>query len=136
MAAGVLLATAILQAVSPLFVGFDQGEANDPVLVPPGPFFGIWGVVIAGSVAHAVWGLADRRSAVDPYRSVQLPLSLVHVLVAAWLLAAEHAPWATLPIFAIMVAVLVACLRAVLASSEIPRATRWLLGGTVGIYAG
>ncbi len=33
-----LLGTAVVQALSPLAAGFDQGSRADPVVVPPGPF--------------------------------------------------------------------------------------------------
>ncbi len=49
-----LLGTAVVQAASPLFAGFDQGSDADPVVVPPGPFFAVWGVVVLGSVAAAL----------------------------------------------------------------------------------
>src|SRR3712207_6851371 len=53
--------TALLQAVSPPIVGFAQ-DAADPVVVPPGPFFAIWGVVVLGSVAAALWRSEEHTS--------------------------------------------------------------------------
>src|SRR3712207_7346811 len=77
--------TALLQAVSPPIVGFAQ-DAADPVVVPPGPFFAIWGVVVLGSVAAALWGLPLPRATWRPWTAVQVPVSVAQVGFAVWLL--------------------------------------------------
>jgi hypothetical protein len=84
-------------------------------------------------------------------------LSVVQVLFVAWLLAAtSSAVWLTVPVFAAMLALTLAALRRVLAAERAPgaavpdaavtaaraaqgrgdRVVRWLLGGTLGVYAG
>ncbi|SDN17886.1 hypothetical protein SAMN05660642_04247 [Geodermatophilus siccatus] len=131
----VLLGTAVVQAVSPPLAGFDQGSGSDPVVVPPGPFFAIWGPIVLGCLAAALWGLPLRRATAEPWRRIQLPLSLAQVGFAAWLVAAARLPVLTLPVFAGMLVALVVCLRAVVVTPA-DRVTRGLLGGSVGLYAG
>ncbi|MFI5912150.1 hypothetical protein [Dactylosporangium sp. NPDC051541] len=92
-----LLGTALLQAAAPPLIGF-AGDATDPPIVPPGPFFAVWGAVVLGCLLAAAWGLPRRRAATTPYRLVQLPLSLVQLGFVGWLLAAGSRPaWLTLP---------------------------------------
>lgn len=132
-----MLTTAVLQAVAPPLVGF-RSAATDPPLVPPGPFFAVWGVVLAGCLAVAVWGLPVERASTSPYRLVQVPLSLVQLGFVGWLCAAaSSAGWLTVPIFMAMLAGLVVSLRNVLKTTRPEeRASRMLLGGVLGVYAG
>ncbi|MGY1594470.1 hypothetical protein ACI79D_21025 [Geodermatophilus sp. SYSU D00708] len=130
-----LLATAVAQVVGPPVAGFDQGSDTDPVVVPPGPFFAIWGAIVLGCLAAAVWGLPLQRASSEPWRGVQLPLSLAQTGFLAWLVAAATLPVLTLPVFAGMVVALVVCLRRVVATRT-DRVTRVLLGGSVGLYTG
>lgn len=129
-----LLGTAVLQLLSPAFIPFDlTGEAT--VVVPPGPFFAIWGAVTVGCLASAVRGFPLHRALRTPWRDVQLPLSLAQVGYVAWLIAAAAVPELTLPVFLGMLAALVPALRAVVRTPE-DALTRLLLGGSVGLYAG
>lgn len=130
-----LLGTAVAQAVSPLVAGFDQGSGADPVVVPPGPFFAVWGVVVLGSVAAALWGLPLPRATRGPWTAVQVPVSVVQVGFVVWLLAAATAPALTLPVFLVMLGVLTWSLWTVLRTPA-DRLTRILLGGTLGVYTG
>ncbi len=130
-----LLGTALAQAASPPLAGFDQGSGSDPVVVPPGPFFAIWGPVVLGCLAAAVYGLPVCRATTDPWRRVQLPLSAAQAGFVLWLVAAAQAPVLTLPVFAGMLAALLVCLRVVVRTPT-DRWTRVLLGGSVGLYAG
>jgi hypothetical protein len=130
-----LLVTAVAQAASPSVVGFDQSSVTDPVVVPPDPFFAIWGVVVLGCLTAAVWGLPAARASRAPWRQIQLPVSLVQLGFVVWLVAAARLPLLTLPVFVAMLALLVPSLRTVLRSPA-DRGTRALLGGTLGLYAG
>jgi hypothetical protein len=130
-----LLGTALVQAGSPLVAGFDQGSGADPVVVPPGPFFAVWGVVVLGSVAAALWGLALPRATRGPWTAVQVPVSVAQIGFVVWLLAAATAPALTLPVFLVMLGVLTWSLRTVLRTPA-DRLTRVLLGGTLGVYTG
>ncbi|MFB9445878.1 hypothetical protein Dvina_32195 [Dactylosporangium vinaceum] len=131
-----LLGTALVQAAAPSLVGFDS-DAADPPIVPPGPFFAVWGVVVLGCLLAAVWGLPRRRAGAAPYRLIQLPLSLVQLGFVAWLFAAgSRLAWLTLPIFAGMLIGLVVVLRRVLTDPGGDRVSRGLLGGALGVYTG
>jgi hypothetical protein len=134
-----LLGTAIIQFVSPAFVTFG-GFANDPPIVPPGPFFSIWGVITTGSLVVALWGLPTRRAASPLYQKIQIPLSLVHLGFVAWLGAAtsKTAVWLTLPIFLGMLGGTAACLREVYSADAATSdaVTQPLVGGAIGLYAG
>jgi len=129
-----LLGTAVVQAVSPSVVGFAE-DAADPVVVPPRAFFAIWGVVVLGSIAAALWGMPLRRATRAPWTHVQVPVSVVQVGFVLCLLAAATAPVLTLPIFLVMLGALAWSLHAVL---DVPadRTTRVLLAGTLGVYTG
>jgi hypothetical protein len=130
-----LLGTALAQAASPPLAGFDQGSGSDPVVVPPGPFFAIWGPVVLGCLAAAVYGSPVRRATTDPWRRVQVPLSAAQAGFVLWLVAAAAVPVLTVPVFVAMLAALLVCLRVVVATPA-DRTTRLLLGGSVGLYAG
>ncbi|PTA43722.1 hypothetical protein [Micromonospora sp. RP3T] len=132
-----LLATALLQVAAPPLIGF-RSQADDPPLVPPGPFFAVWGVILLGCLAVAVWGFPLSRATEPPYRRVQVPLSLVQLGFVAWLVAAASAAtWLTVPIFVAMLAGLAVGLRRVLMSTDHrERTSRALVGGVLGVYAG
>ena len=123
-----LLGTALVQAGSPLVAGFDQGSGADPVVVPPGPFFAVWGVVVLGSVAAALWGLPLPRATRAPWTAVQVPVSVAQIGFVVWLLTAATAPALTLPVFLVMLGVLTWSLRGVWARL-LDRVTRVKLGG-------
>lgn len=135
-----LLATAAAQALAPVVIEFN-GASTDPRVVPAGYAFAIWGVIVTGCLAAAVYGLPHRRAASPAYRALHLRLSVVQLLFVAWLLAATSpAVWLTLPIFVAMLALTLSALRRVLAATRVAgrrdRAVRWLVGGTLGLYAG
>jgi hypothetical protein len=130
-----LLGTALAQAASPSVIGFDEESETDPVIVPPGAFFAVWGVVVLGSIAAALWGLPLSRATQAPWTAVQLPVSVAQIGFVVWLIAAATAPAFTLPVFLVMLGALAWSLRAVLRTSA-DRPTRALLGGTLGVYTG
>ena len=103
--------------------------------MPPGPFFAVWGVVVLGSVAAALWGLPLARATRAPWTAVQVPVSVAQTGFVVWLLAAATAPALTLPVFLVMLGVLTWSLRTVL-RTPCDRPTRVLLGGTLGVYTG
>lgn len=130
-----LLGTAVLQLISPSVVRFDEGSAQDPPVVPPTFFFGVWAVVTIGCVAAAAWGVPQSRAFRPPYRRVQIPVSVVQLLFIVWLVLARSLPPLTVPVFAAMLALLTYALKVVV-SSPADRVTRVLLGGSLGLYAG
>ncbi|WP_432493551.1 hypothetical protein [Kineococcus gypseus] len=134
----VLAGTALAQALSPLAAGFDQGSGDDPVVVPPGPFFAVWGVVLLGCLAVAVRGLAPPRAAAPLFRAVRAPLTLAQTGFVLWLLAAADAPVLTVPLFAGMLLALAVALRAAVTAGDggVGRRDAALVRGTLGAYAG
>ncbi|MUN63754.1 hypothetical protein GMA12_11470 [Kocuria sediminis] len=130
-----LLATAITQAASPALSGFTGESASDPVVVPPGPFFAIWGLIVIGCAASALWGLPRERATSAPYARIHWPVSLAQLGFTAWLLAAVSSPAWSVPIFLVMLVCLGTALRIVVTTpTESP--TRWLLGTSLGLYTG
>lgn len=128
-----LLATAVVQAASPALAGFDQGDAQDPVIVPPGPFFAVWGVVVLGCLAVAVRGLAAERADSATFRRLHVLLSLTQVGFALWLLLAAVAPVLTVPVFAAMLGLLALALRRAPAADG---GDHRLVEVVLGVYAG
>jgi len=131
----VLLGTAITQALSPALSSFTGETASDPVVVPPEPFFAIWGVVITGCLTSALWGLPIRRATTAPYAQIQGPLSLTQIGFSAWLWAAGTTPIWTVPLFVLMLTALTVSLRRIV-TTPTDRITRFLLATTVGVYTG
>jgi hypothetical protein len=127
--------TSVLQLLSPAVVGFEENTSPDPPVVPPTFFFGIWAVITIGCVAAAAWGLPRSRAARTPYREVALPVSIVQLLFVLWLVLARAVPPLTVPVFAIMLALLVYALKGTV-SSPADRTTGVLLTGSLGLYAG
>lgn len=145
-----LLGTALLQAVTPGLIPFD-GSAEEPPVVPAGYAFSIWSVIIAGCLVAALAGLPQRQAASPAYRAVHVRLSVVQLLLVAWLLAATSSVvWMTVPIFVAMLALTLVSLRRVLSAGRgvapdaSARPGRWgrdrlalgLLTATLGVYAG
>jgi len=91
--------------------------------------------VVVGCVAAALWGLPLDRATRPPWTDVQLPVSAVQVGFVLWLVSAASAPALTLPVFVLMLGALAWSLRIVLRTPA-DRATRVLLGGTLGVYTG
>ncbi|WP_432542558.1 hypothetical protein [Kineococcus sp. SYSU DK002] len=133
----VLLVTALAQLAGPALAGFDQGDAEDPVVVPPGPFFAVWAVVLLGCLAVAVRGFPRHRAGTAGYRRLHLPLSLAQVGFVAWLWAAATAPVATVPVFAVVLVCLgVALHRAPPAGVATTASGGALPEAVLGVYAG
>src|SRR4051794_41818140 len=65
--------------MSPAVIRFDPSAAQDPPVVPPNFFFGIWAAITIGCAAAALWGLPPSRSARAPYRQGQIPVSVVQL---------------------------------------------------------
>jgi hypothetical protein len=131
----VLLGTAITQAATPALSSFTGDTGVELVVVPPGPFFAIWAVIIAGCLASAIWGLPRGRALTGPYARIQFPLALAQVGFSAWLIAAGASPGWTVPIFLLMLAALAWSLRQIVITPA-EKATQLLLGTTVGLYTG
>jgi hypothetical protein len=135
-----LLGTAVAQAAAVVVLPFGGSPDDDPPIVPASYTFSVWGLIIAGCLAAAVWGVPANRARSAGYRAAQVPLSIVQLLFIAWLTAARSSVvWPTVPIFVAMLVLLVFALRSFLAAAsigDVDRVTGLLLGGTLGVYAG
>lgn len=135
-----LLVTAVAQLASPAVAGFDQGSTEDPAVVPPGPFFAVWGVVLLGCTAVAIGGLPDQQAGSARYRALHGPLTVAQVGFVVWLVAAAVAPVATVPVFAVMLLALALALRrSPRPEPSVPRAALaapGLVEAVLGVYAG
>lgn len=134
----VLLLTAVSQAASPALAGFDQGSGDDPVIVPPGPFFAVWGLVVLGCLVVAVRGLGAARASHRGFARLHVPLSLCQVGFSVWLLLAAAAPALTVAVFAAMVAALAVALRRGpgLPDGAVRRGDLVLTEVVLGVYVG
>ncbi|OLR93073.1 hypothetical protein BJP25_19170 [Actinokineospora bangkokensis] len=131
MGAWGLLVTAVLQAVGPLWAGFDQGRPDNPVVVPPGPFFAVWGLVLLGCLVVAVRGLG--RAGDPGFRRLHVPLTVAQVGFVLWLVFAARVPVLTVPVFVLMLVMLVIALRRAPARAG---SDQVLVEAVLGVYAG
>ena len=120
--------------LTPPFTGYDPAQfpvpVDRPAIQPAGYAFAIWSLIYLWLIFHAVFGLWTRAK--DPaWDRVRLPLAAAAVIGAAWLsIAGASAIWGTLTIWPMMMAALIAFLRAD------PDQDRWLLSGAPAILAG
>jgi hypothetical protein len=131
--------TAIAMPASTVLVpsnSFETGPGQ--AITPPGAFFAIWGVVILGCLATAIVSWWRYDSAI--FRVVAWPLVVAQAGFCVWLICAglqstsvTAAAIGTITTFALILASLLVAmsrLRGVVGSP------RWLVAGTVGLYAG
>jgi len=114
---------------------------GEPLIVPPGPFFSIWSLIIALSIGYAVWAWFDRQPDLELRNALARPLLVVVAGFSAWIAAAELEPtWSTLVVFVGLLAGLLWALHIALQHrAEIARwgrLGRGLLWGTLGFYTG
>lgn len=129
-----IAAFGIAPFVTPPFTGYDPAQfpvrIDRPSIQPAGYAFAIWSVIYLWLIAHAVFGLWQRRD--DPaWDAVRLPLAASALIGAAWLsIAGASAVWGTLTIWPMALAALAAFLRAD------PDRDRWMLSAPAAILAG
>lgn len=148
--AALLVVAAVGQLVSSTLASRFGGQfttadrAGEPLVVPPGGAFSIWGLVIALSISYAVWAdrTAHRSTGGQDLRArLTRPLLVVFLGFSAWIAAAELEPtWTTLVVFAVMLAGLLRALAVALADRAAlrtwSRLGRGLLWALLGIYTG
>lgn len=101
----------------------------DPPVQPAGYAFAIWGLIYSWLVVSAVFGVWKRRSD-TAWDHVRAPLMVSLAVGTPWLaIANASAVWATITIFIMAAAAIVALIRA-------PKVDGWWLQAPVGIYAG
>lgn len=121
----------------------ESGPEFSP-LIPPGPWFAIWGLIIVASIA---WAIAQvRPSTIRPATSIRdrlaAPLAVVFAGFALWLATAafgQDNPLGLVVFVVYLVAFVVAWRRVVAARDEIASwnvVERGLLYLTMGVYSG
>lgn len=115
------------------FMGFTADQLPypqiDPPVQPAGYAFAIWGLIYSWLVVSAVFGVWKRRSDAA-WDHVRAPLMISLAVGTPWLaIANASAVWATITIFIMAAAAIVALIRA-------PKVDGWWLQAPVGIYAG
>lgn len=115
------------------FMGFTADQLPypqiDPPVQPAGYAFAIWGLIYSWLVVSAVFGVWKRRSDAA-WDHVRAPLMISLAVGTPWLaIANASAVWATITIFIMSEAAIVALIRA-------PKVDGWWLQAPVGIYAG
>ncbi len=135
--AALVFGAAVAFAVSPLlsagFDGFAAGQfpipQDDPPIQPAGYAFSIWGVIYLWLIAHGAFGLLRRDDDID-WAPMRWPAIVSLAVGVPWLAVASLSPaWATLQIWVMLIAAIVAMARA-------PMADRWLARAPMGFYAG
>lgn len=120
-------------------------RSGQPAITPEGYTFSIWGLIEIASLGLAFWLVWFRRrasaTALPVVDALTRPLLVVFAGFTLWLVASVVEPvWATLAVFLVMGAALVAGLRvAVRARGEIRSWStlgRALVWSTLGLYAG
>ena len=143
----ILVAAAVGQAVSSVLASQFGGEfttadrTGEPLIVPPGGTFAIWGLIIALSIGYAIWADSDRRPGPEVRDRLTRPLLITCIGFSVWIAAAELEPnWTTLVVFLVMLAALLRALTYALEQSATIRTWspigRVLLLGTLGLYTG
>lgn len=122
-----------LPAFTNPFMGFTADQLPypqiDPPVQPAGYAFAIWGLIYSWLVVSAVFGVWKRRSDAA-WDHVRAPLMISLAVGTPWLaIANASAVWATITIFIMSAAAIVALIRA-------PKVDGWWLQAPVGIYAG
>lgn len=131
-----LFILALAQIVSNYFTSFSgQGEFTEPLIVPAGYTFAIWGVIILFCFIHATYHLFEKKTYSKVFYST---LSTAYLMFPLWLLAAERDMLpATVIIFIVMLLCLRRAFREVLEKADLKN--RWnsiFLQGGIGIYLG
>lgn len=133
-----LFAATVAFGIAPLvtapFTGYDPNsfpiEISRPFIQPAGFAFSIWGIIYVALFVHAGFGLL-RRVPDAAWSQVRLPMIVSLVLGIFWLkVAASYPIIATVGIWAMLIAALIALLRAD------PARDRWLLVAPIAVYAG
>lgn len=127
------LAFAVSPYFTPDFGGYRPQDFPvpqiDPPVQPAGYAFGIWGLIYLWLLVHAAFGLFQRPDAPE-WAAHRWPLIVSLTLGVPWLALALASPvWATVLIWAMLIAALIAMFRT-------PAADRWLAQAPIAIYAG
>lgn len=118
---------------------FSRDMPDGPVLVPPGPAFAIWGLIVTLTGVYAVW---QAVATVDPAgrEAVAGPLAVTAAGFCAWIAFASLPALTvlTVPVFVVMGAGLLMAAKATSRASLAawPRWVRGVLWAALGTYLG
>ena len=139
LAVGQAVASGLVSAFGGAFT--TANRPGEPLIVPPGPAFSIWNVIIAISIAYSIWAWPHRQPDLDIRNRLATPLLMVTAGFSLWLVAAELEPvWTTLFVFIGLFSSLLWGLK--IARQNRSRISQWsllgrsLLWGTLGLYTG
>lgn len=112
-------------------------SATATPIAPDGPAFSIWSVIYFGLVAYAIWQMLPKQSSAERHRRLGYWVAASLLLNAAWILSVQFDLLVlTLPIIAILLAVLcrifVICLR----DRPLGILDTVITDGTLGLYLG
>lgn len=111
--------------------------ADATTIAPGGPAFAIWSVIYLGLVTYAIWQLLPRQRTSQRQRALGYPVALSLLLNAAWILSIQFGLLAlSVPVIALLLAVLVWCFIITLRSPAGGRIEALLTDGTLGLYLG
>ncbi|MGQ7296579.1 hypothetical protein [Quadrisphaera sp. KR29] len=139
LAAAQVLAAVVAAALGGGRPGGTGGAGGTDLLITPAGYaFAVWGAVVAGCLAYAVYQLPAARGDEPAHRRVAWPFAGVMAGFVAWLVLAATAPtWTTALVFAVMLGLLVVAYDTALRHRRLVRLPgRLLLLGTLGVYTG
>lgn len=111
--------------------------ANATPIAPAGPAFSIWSVIYLGLIAYAIWQLLPAQRTDPRQRRLGYPIAASLILNAAWILSIQFDLLAlSVPVIALLLAVLVWAFRLCLASPPRSVVETIVTDGTVGLYLG
>jgi len=111
--------------------------ATATLIAPDVPAFSIWGPIYLGLMAYAVWQALPAQASASRHRALGYPVAASLVLNAAWILSIQFdLLWASVPIIALLLLVLVRAFVIYLALKPTGRFDAFITDGTLGLYLG
>jgi hypothetical protein len=112
-------------------------SADATPIAPAGPAFSIWSVIYIGLIGYAIWQLLPAQRTSPRHRRLGYPIAASLLLNAAWILSIQFdlLPL-SVPVIAVLLAVLVWALRTCFTTAPSGIVDTVLTDGTVGLYLG
>lgn len=111
--------------------------ATATLIAPDVPAFSIWGPIYLGLMAYAVWQALPAQTTAPRHRALGYPVAASLVLNAAWILSIQFdLLWASVPIIALLLVVLVQAFLICLAEKPTGKFDAFITDGTLGLYLG
>lgn len=111
--------------------------ADATPIAPGGPAFAVWTPIYAGLLAYAVWQSLPKQKTDERQRRLGYPVAASLILNAAWILSIQFDLLAlSVPVIALLLAVLVWAFRITLASRPKNLVETIVADGTIGLYLG